>query len=147
MQSKTLLKLSSDISFLQRVSTLLKRVSLTFMGAQMEFIVRWDEKSKLFLPKEQQSHLYYPEPRVFIQIIYTAPNTKGEDNEVWKGRKWYLSEHMTDDEIVKTAYLAFRTCVEHEVLESFKVDGAPIFNPHVDFEELIKISHKEIKRN
>jgi hypothetical protein len=54
---------------------------------------------------------------------------------------------MTDDEIIKTSYGAFKAAVEHEVMEGFKVDGIILFNPHVNFEELLKISHKEIKRS
>lgn len=42
-------------------------------------------------------------------------------------------------EKVKTAYSAFKTVVEHEAMEAFKVDGIKLFNPHVDFEELLKI--------
>lgn len=53
---------------------------------------------------------------------------------------------MTADEIVKTVYAAFEAAIKHEVMEGFKVDGIVLFNPHVDFEELLKISHKEIQR-
>lgn len=65
----------------------------------------------------------------------------------WFGRKWYLSEFMTDDEIVKTAYSAFRQALEHEVMEGFKVDDKPLFNPHLDFEALLEISDHEVIRD
>jgi len=84
--------------------------------------------------------------RVFLQSVYNAPCTKtGEDME-WKGRKYYLSDYMTDDEIVKTAYTCFKTAVEHEIMEGFKFDGVIVFNPHVDFLKLMEISHHEIER-
>ena len=53
---------------------------------------------------------------------------------------------MTDDEVVKTAYAAFKAAVEHEVMEGFKVDGQVLFNPHTPYEELLKVSNIEVKR-
>ena len=84
--------------------------------------------------------------RLYIQIEYTSKCINTGVTETWKGRKWYLSEYMTADEIVKTCYAAFEAAVKHEILEGFKVDNKTLFNPHVDFEELLKISHKEVKR-
>jgi hypothetical protein len=85
--------------------------------------------------------------RIYLQVAYISPCTHSGEEMEWKGRKWYLSEFMTDDEIIKTSYGAFKAAVEHEVMEGFKVDGIILFNPHVNFEELLKISHKEIKRS
>lgn len=85
--------------------------------------------------------------RVFIQYEYLTQCTKSRSGfKVYKGRKWYLSEFMTDDEIIKTAYLAFEQAVKHEILEGFKVDGKILFNPHVDFEALLSVSDKEVTR-
>lgn len=84
--------------------------------------------------------------RVFIQITYKAPCGKTNKTEEWRSRKWYLSEHMTDDEIIKTAYLAFEIAVKHEILEGFKVNGKSLFNPHVNYTDLLTISDKEVKR-
>lgn len=84
--------------------------------------------------------------RVFFQLFYYAPDAKGNGAKEWSGRKWYLSRHMTNDEIIKTAYAAFEACVKHEVMEGFKVDGKTLFNPHVNFEELLKVSSNEVYR-
>lgn len=84
--------------------------------------------------------------RVFIQIKYCAPCSKTGINETWSGRKWYLSEFMTEDEVVKTSYAAFEAAVKHEVMEGFKVDGIVLFNPHVDYTALLEVSHLETKR-
>lgn len=54
------------------------------------------------------------------------------------GRKWRLSKHMTDSEIVQTAFLAVRTAQEHELREQFKYKGYAIFNPHFDLDHLVK---------
>jgi hypothetical protein len=87
-----------------------------------------------------------PRGRIYLQVKYGAPCTKTGETKDWGGRKWYLSQFMTDDEIVKTAFAAFKTVVEHEIMEGFKVDNIILFNPHIHFEELLKVSHKEITR-
>lgn len=60
------------------------------------------------------------------------------------GARWTCLS--TDDEIVKTVYAAFELTVKHEIMEGFKVDGTELFNPHLNFEELIKISNREVSR-
>ena len=84
--------------------------------------------------------------RLYIQIIYATRCVKTMQYKYWRGRKWYLSDHMTEDEIVKTVFAAVKMAVEHEVLENFKVNGKALFNPHVDYKELLKISDKEVVR-
>lgn len=84
--------------------------------------------------------------RVFLQIQYNAPCNKTGVLQQWGGRKWYLSSHMTEDEVIKTAWVAYKSCIEHEIMETFKVDGKILFNPHTPFTELLKVSEIEIKR-
>lgn len=128
---------------LLRVKQLLSRVSCTCLGKSFSFIISYDKRSDEF-----ESKLYLDrEPRVFIQLEYSSECTKGGEKDTWKGRKWYLSEYMTDDEIIKTAYSAFEFCIKHEIMEGFKVDNITLFNPHVNFEELLLISNKEVTRN
>jgi hypothetical protein len=55
----------------------------------------------------------------------------------WRGRKWRLSQHMTDMEVVNTAFLAVMACYEHELRELFKVDGVAVMNSHRDLHEVI----------
>ncbi len=57
----------------------------------------------------------------------------------WRGRKWGLSYHMTETEVVKTALKAVLAAVEHEVLELFKYRGVTIFDPHIRVEDLIEL--------
>lgn len=84
--------------------------------------------------------------RVYIQVTYDAKCNKTGKLQTWHGRKWYLSEHMTDDEVVKTAYAAFEATVKHEILEGFKINGIPLFNPHVNYQALLSISNQEVSR-
>lgn len=54
----------------------------------------------------------------------------------WKGRKWRLSPHMTDGEVVWTAFKAILTAQEHEAREQFKFDGVAVADSHVDIHKL-----------
>lgn len=118
---------------IQRVKLITDRISLSCLG-------------KDFKIRVERDCLNPDNGRVFLQIIYEAPCSKTGKVDTWSGRKWYLSEFMTDDEIVKTCYAAFEAAVKHEVLEGFKVDGLIVFNPHVSFEQLLRVSHMETTR-
>ena len=71
-------------------------------------------------------------------------NPEGIDNVTsedmpWSGRWWRLSEHMTDSEIVGTAFKAIITCLEHEARENFLYKGQAVYDAHLDVEELVKL--------
>lgn len=121
-----------DLCNLETASTLLKRVNFTIFRHQFEVSVNYDKK--------------YGQ-RLYLQVAYLDTCRISGKLQEWKGRKWYLSSHMTPDEVIKTAFAACKATVEHEVMEGFTVDGKVLFNPHVSFEELISISHKEVKRD
>lgn len=118
---------------IERVKSITNRITASCFGAV--FGIRVDHDNE------------FENGRVFLQVFYEAPCTHTGTMEKWTGRKWYLSRHMTDDEIVKTAYVAFESSVKHEIMEGFKVDGIILFNFHINFEELLKVSHKEVKRS
>lgn len=129
--------------FIQRVSDLLGRVTLDCLGTKLTLEIDWDKKYILGNTREYLTNI---EPRVYVKVMcFTACRKTGQP-ELQHGRKWYLSEFMTDDEIIKTAFAAFERFVAHEAKEGFKIDGKVPFNPHTDFEELLRISDKEIKR-
>lgn len=115
-----------------KIKQLLSRVTMSCFGADFKIRVEHDNE--------------YENGRIFIQVTYDAPCTKTGEIKEWHGRKWYLSKHMTDDEVIKTTYCAFKAAVEHEIMEGFKLDNIILFNPHVNFEELLKVSNLEVKR-
>ena len=47
-----------------------------------------------------------------------------------KGRKFYLSPHMTDEEVIRTFALAVKIFEEHEANEWLKFDNRRVLNPH-----------------
>jgi hypothetical protein len=79
----------------------------------------------------------------FVWYLRVTAND-GRDNVTgeplaWFGRKWRLSPHMTDGEIVQTAFLAVMTALEHEAREQFTFDGVSVFDPHYDIHELVRL--------
>lgn len=58
----------------------------------------------------------------------------------WRGRKWLISEHMTEGEIVQTCLMAFLAAEEHEAREAFTYKGKTIFGPHLSIDNLIAIA-------
>ncbi len=76
---------------------------------------------------------------LFMQVCFTGPCNRTGEIQGWKGRKWKLSGHMTDGEVVQTAFLAVTTALEHEARENFKYKGVSVFDPHYDIEALVAL--------
>lgn len=121
------------ITEIEAIKRITYRIHMSIFGVLFNLRVEHDNK--------------YPNGRIFLQVTYNASCNKTGETLEWHGRKWYLSDHMTKDEIIKTAWCAFEAAVKHEIMEGFKVDGKVLFNPHVDFESLLSISDHEIKRD
>lgn len=61
-------------------------------------------------------------------------------------RKWYISRHATESEVVQTALKAALTAEEHEVRERFKYRGKRIFGPHIAVGARLDIAdHHEVR--
>lgn len=58
------------------------------------------------------------------------------------GRKWFVSQHSCQSEVVQTCLLAVLTAVEHEARETFLFDGQAIYGPHLDAEALRGVRHQ-----
>ncbi len=125
-------ELKEDSLMINRAKKVTSRISFSCLEKEFKLLVENDKKGG---------------ERVYLQVSYDSICTKTGKKDNWKGRKWYLSEHMTDDEVVKTAYVAFEAAVKHEIMEGFKVDGKILFNPHVDFEKLLSVSGNEVFRS
>ncbi|WP_420381687.1 hypothetical protein [Novosphingobium sp.] len=63
--------------------------------------------------------------------------TKTGEPMDWCGRKWRLSQHMTDGEVVFTVFKALITALEHEAREMFKFDGEAVADSHIDIHALV----------
>jgi hypothetical protein len=78
------------------------------------------------------------EPWMRVVCIEGTCNVTGQPLG-WKGRKWRLSSHMTDGEIVQTAFMAVMAANEHETREKFTYRGVSVFDPHYDIEKLVEL--------
>lgn len=66
----------------------------------------------------------------FLQVAARDFDVRTDEPIVWSGRKWRVSMHMTESEIVQTALKAALTAEEHETREKFLYNGRAIFGPH-----------------
>lgn len=71
-----------------------------------------------------------------LQLRYNEPDVDTGKMEEQHARKWYLSPHATESEIVRTAFAACMMSAEHRVREHFMYKGIRVFGPHVDVEAL-----------
>ena len=75
--------------------------------------------------------------RFVLQVHFDAPCVNTGEVERQSGRKWLLSPHMTECEVLFTALKAILTAVEHEAREGFTLDGVRIFGPHLSLDALL----------
>jgi hypothetical protein len=57
----------------------------------------------------------------------------------WSGRKWFISPHMCQNEVIRTAYKAIECAVAHEMNENFLYRDVAIMTPHMDYDEIVDI--------
>ena len=124
-------------SQIEKVQSIIDRCTMKLFNVCFRFRV---EEDYLFKNRDGEG-------RVFIQLCYKCACNKTGHLQEWRGRKWYISSHMTEDEVIKTAYAAYQSAIIHEIMETFLVDNKILFNPHVSYEALLSISDKEIKRD
>lgn len=78
----------------------------------------------------------YGDGTPYVQILFMDKDRISGIEELQRCRKWILSFHMTNSEVVRTCHKAVQAAMLHEVDEAFKYKGARIFNPHVDLDDL-----------
>ena len=81
----------------------------------------------------------------FLYWTFTAPDVTlpGTPATSWNSRKWYLSKHMTENEIVQTALAAVLMAEEHEAREAFAYKGVNLFHPHIEIAALMRASKRK----
>lgn len=75
----------------------------------------------------------------FLQIEWDGKDSVTKEPRRCKGRKWYLSPHMTHSELIQTALAAVLAIEEHEAREEFKYKGQAIFGPHFNVDSLVAL--------
>lgn len=105
---------------LEEIKDIVKHCTYTHGTEVWEIIVRLDDKR----------------PYLQVSVPDGKCNVTGEPLP-WRGRKWMLSYHMCQTEIVRTAFMAVEAAVLHEVTENFKYFNIAPFNPHIDIKSML----------
>lgn len=79
----------------------------------------------------------------YLQIEFDGKCNFTGKQDTWKSRKWMLSVHMTESEVVQTAFKAVLTALEHEAREQFRYKDVTIFDPHFDLDKLVELRKTE----
>lgn len=83
---------------------------------------------------------------LYLQVCFYATSNATGELERQHGRKWLLSRHMTEGEIVSTALKAVLTAEEHEARERFMYKGVAVFGPHIDIDAMLEAATKTRRR-
>ena len=51
-------------------------------------------------------------------------------------RKWFISKHSTESEVIRSAYLAVIQAEMHEAAEQFQFNDVRLFDPHTNYTDL-----------
>jgi hypothetical protein len=81
-----------------------------------------------------------PTGRLYLQVECDRPDVYTGVPGVGHGGKAYLSEHMTDGEIVRRAFSLFMAYEEHECREWFRWRKRAVFGPHIATEALWSVA-------
>lgn len=81
--------------------------------------------------------------RTYMQWVFRGVCAKTGQLELQHCRKWYLSPHMTESELVQTAFAAALAAEEHECREFFQYKGFRPFNPHISVDAILGVCEQE----
>lgn len=85
-----------------------------------------------------------------VQAHFVEPDVDTGLMQMQHGRKWYVSAHSTESEIVQTALLAVIQANEHSVREFFTYRGRRVFGPHFNVNALVELTliegHQQVRK-
>lgn len=89
--------------------------------------------------KAWRFNLYVDGNRPILQVIFMGEDALTGKLEEQKCRKWLLSYHMCNNELITTAYKAILAAEEHEVREFFTYKNVRVMNPHFSFDDIARL--------
>jgi hypothetical protein len=82
---------------------------------------------------------------IFLSVVcVNGTNNVTGAPEAWSGRKWLLQRHMTNSEVVQTAFKAVLTAIEHEARELFLYRGQPVLDGHMDLDQIASLKKQMV---
>ena len=82
------------------------------------------------------------QPAYFLQACYMEPDIITGELTEQRTRKWLLSEHAVESELVQTALKLMLTSMEHRTREHFKYKGERVFSPHFDINFFVQAARE-----
>ena len=77
-----------------------------------------------------------------IRTTFQRPDTNTGEIGTGEGRWWFIGKGITPSGLVKTAWLACKQIVEHELMEAFMYQSVRVFDPHADVADLIDLNRR-----
>lgn len=77
---------------------------------------------------------------VAFRCSFQRPDTTTGAIGTGFGRWWMLETPTTGSAVIKTAWLACKQIVDHELMEAFRVNGTRPFDPHTSLDALLSLS-------
>lgn len=69
-------------------------------------------------------------PTARFRIVYNEPDVETGETKWQYARWWYVEPDFSEENLIKTAWLALTVSDEHRRREGFTVNGKRIFSPH-----------------
>lgn len=77
--------------------------------------------------------------RPVLQVEFEGEDVLTGVIERQKCRKWFLSYHMCNNELIGTAFKAIQAAEEHETREFFKYKNERVMNPHFSYDDIAEL--------
>ena len=89
------------------------------------------------------------EDNLWVQVGMSRLDCDDPDSEptIGKGGKVYISNHATEDEVVKKVLGLCLAYVEHEMREGFYYKDHRLFGPHISIDAMIEASKSVVGRS
>lgn len=112
----------------EEIQEILDKVNLTGIFKEWKFILKADGFDS------------NGSERWTLQILGKGPCSITGEIENWSSRKFFITQFMCHNEIIRTAKMAFERAVEHERDECFTYDGVVVETPHVNYDLVVKMA-------
>lgn len=74
-----------------------------------------------------------------VQVVYHEADVDTGKMAEQHARKWYVSSHATETEVVETLFAAVCRSMMHVVGEHFTYNGRRVYSPHFDIDARIDV--------
>lgn len=113
--------------------------SITFAPSCVDMGWAWEVEEVFVAPP----HVGHAVPAGFrLRTTFARPDRETGYVNTGLGRWWEVPEDVSLSGVVKTAFAAAKMILEHELMESFKFEGARVFDPHNEVRDLMKITQR-----